>query len=174
MSNWILDKDHSEIEFRVKHMMISNIKGQFQEFDITLNVPNNDLTNASAEAIINTASVDTKNSQRDDHLRSGDFFDSEKFPKITFKSTNFEKVDGEDYKLTGDLTIQDTTKSIVLNVEYGGIAADPWGNQKAGFSFNGKIKRSEFGLTWNAALETGGVMVSDEVRINGEIQFVVK
>lgn len=174
MSNWILDKDHSEIEFRVKHMMISNIKGQFQEFDITLNVPNNDLTNASAEAVINTASVDTKNSQRDDHLRSGDFFDSEKFPKITFKSTNFEKVDGEDYKLTGDLTIQDTTKSIVLNVEYGGIAADPWGNQKAGFSFNGKIKRSEFGLTWNAALETGGVMVSDEVRINGEIQFVVK
>lgn len=174
MSNWILDKDHSEIEFRVKHMMISNIKGQFQEFDITLNVPNNDLTNASAEAVINTASVDTKNSQRDDHLRNADFFDSEKFPKITFKSTNFEKVDGEDYKLTGDLTIQDTTKSIVLNVEYGGIAADPWGNQKAGFSFNGKIKRSEFGLTWNAALETGGVMVSDEVRINGEIQFVVK
>ena len=174
MSNWILDKDHSEIEFRVKHMMISNIKGQFQEFDITLNVPNNDLTNASAEAVINTASVDTKNSQRDDHLRSGDFFDSEKFPKITFKSTKFEKVDDEDYKLTGDLTIQDTTKSIVLNVEYGGIAADPWGNQKAGFSFNGKIKRSEFGLTWNAALETGGVMVSDEVRINGEIQFVVK
>ncbi|HLR50119.1 MAG TPA: YceI family protein [Candidatus Sphingobacterium stercoripullorum] len=174
MSNWILDKDHSEIEFRVKHMMISNIKGQFQEFDITLNVPNNDLTNASAEAVVNTASVDTKNSQRDDHLRSGDFFDSEKFPKITFKSTKFEKVDDEDYKLTGDLTIQDTTKSIVLNVEYGGIAADPWGNQKAGFSFNGKIKRSEFGLTWNAALETGGVMVSDEVRINGEIQFVVK
>lgn len=174
MSNWILDKDHSEVEFRVKHMMISNIKGQFQEFDITLNVPNNDLTNASAEAVINTASVDTKNSQRDDHLRSGDFFDSEKFPKITFKSTKFEKVDDEDYKLTGDLTIQDTTKSIVLNVEYGGIAADPWGNQKAGFSFNGKIKRSEFGLTWNAALETGGVMVSDEVRINGEIQFVVK
>lgn len=174
MSNWILDKDHSEIEFRVKHMMISNIKGQFQEFDITLNVPNNDLTNASAEAVINTASVDTKNSQRDDHLRNADFFDSEKFPKITFKSTNFEKVDGEDYKLTGDLTIQDTTKSIVLNVEYGGIAADPWGNQKAGFSFNGKIKRSEFGLTWNAALETGGVMVSDEVRISGEIQFVVK
>ena len=174
MSNWILDKDHSEIEFRVKHMMISNIKGQFQEFDITLNVPNNDLTNASAEAVVNTASVDTKNSQRDDHLRSGDFFDSEKFPKITFKSTKFEKVDDEDYKLTGDLSIQDTTKSIVLNVEYGGIAADPWGNQKAGFSFNGKIKRSEFGLTWNAALETGGVMVSDEVRINGEIQFVVK
>lgn len=174
MSNWILDKDHSEIEFRVKHMMISNIKGQFQEFDITLNVPNNDLTNASAEAVVNTASVDTKNSQRDDHLRSGDFFDSEKFPKITFKSTKFEKVDDEDYKLTGDLNIQDTTKSIVLNVEYGGIAADPWGNQKAGFSFNGKIKRSEFGLTWNAALETGGVMVSDEVRINGEIQFVVK
>ena len=174
MSNWILDKDHSEVEFRVKHMMISNIKGQFQEFDITLNVPNNDLTNASAEAVVNTASVDTKNSQRDDHLRSGDFFDSEKFPKITFKSTKFEKVDDEDYKLTGDLTIQDTTKSIVLNVEYGGIAADPWGNQKAGFSFNGKIKRSEFGLTWNAALETGGVMVSDEVRINGEIQFVVK
>ncbi|HIX54825.1 MAG TPA: YceI family protein [Candidatus Sphingobacterium stercoripullorum] len=174
MSNWILDKDHSEVEFRVKHMMISNIKGQFQEFDITLNVPNNDLTNASAEAVINTASVDTKNSQRDDHLRNADFFDSEKFPKITFKSTKFEKVDDEDYKLTGDLTIQDTTKSIVLNVEYGGIAADPWGNQKAGFSFNGKIKRSEFGLTWNAALETGGVMVSDEVRINGEIQFVVK
>lgn len=172
MANWSLDKAHSEIEFKVKHMMITNVKGQFQDFDVTIDSDSNHLENAKIELTIQTASINTKNEQRDQHLKSADFFDVEANPTITFHATSSKK-DGDDIKLTGDLTIKGITKSVTFDVEFGGVAKDPWGNEKIGYTATGKINRQDFGLTWNAALETGGLMVSDEVKFQADLQFIV-
>lgn len=169
---WKLDPTHSEITFKVKHLMISNVKGEFQEFDGHIEAKGEDFDKASVNATIQAASVYTNNKDRDAHLRSGDFFDTEKHPTISFEGTSFEKLDDDNYRLSGLLTIKDTAKEISLDVDYGGMMKDPYGNEKAGFSFTGKINRKDWGLNWNAALEAGGVMVSDEVRINGELQFI--
>jgi len=169
---WNLDPAHSEITFKVKHMMIANVKGTFDAFDVQTDSESDDITAGKLSVAIEATSINTNNEQRDGHLRSADFFDVEQFPKITFNSSSFSKVSSEDFKLTGELTIKDVTKSITFDVEFGGVQKDPWGNLKAGFSVEGKISRSEFGLTWNAALETGGVMVSDEVKFSADIQFV--
>lgn len=172
MANWSLDKAHSEIEFKVKHMMITNVKGQFQDFDVTVDSDSNHLENAKIDLTIQTASINTKNEQRDEHLKSSDFFDVAANPTITFHATSSKK-DGDDIKLTGDLTIKGITKSVTFDVEFGGVAKDPWGNEKIGYTATGKINRQDFGLTWNAALETGGLMVSDEVKFQADFQFIV-
>lgn len=169
---WNLDPSHSEVTFKVKHMMITNVSGSFNEFSVEAETEDEDFSKAAISFTAKAASVNTNSEQRDGHLRSPEFFDTEKFPEIKFKGTKYEKVDGENYKLQGDLTIKDVTKSVGLNVEYGGIQKDPWGNMKAGFTITGKINRKDFGLNWNAALEAGGVMVSEEVRIYCEIQLV--
>jgi polyisoprenoid-binding protein YceI len=170
-TNWALDPTHSELQFKVKHLMISTVTGDIKSFSAELKSDGDDFNNANVNFSGDITSIDTGNTDRDNHLKSGDFFDAAQFPAISFTSSSVEK-DGDDYTVIGDLTVKDVTKSVKLNAEFGGIATDPWGNTKAGFTLSGKIKRSEFGLTWNAALETGGVMVSEEVKILGELQFV--
>lgn len=170
--NWKLDPSHSEIGFKVKHMMITNVSGAFTDFNVEATTENEDFNKANINFSTKTASVNTNSEQRDGHLRSPEFFDSEKYPEMKFKGLSYEKVDGDNYKLKGDLTIKDVTKPVTLDVEFGGVNKDPWGNMKAGFTLNGKINRKDFGLSWNAALETGGVMVSEDVKINAEIQLV--
>jgi len=170
-TKWALDPTHSELQFKVKHLMITTVTGSIKSFQAELASEGDDFSNATISFSGDIASIDTGNADRDNHLKSGDFFEAEKYPTINFKSTSVEK-DGSDYTVKGDLTIKDVTKPVKLNAEFGGIATDPWGNTKAGFTLSGKINRTEFGLTWNAALETGGVMVSEEVKILGELQFV--
>ena len=165
-TKWNLDPAHSEITFKVRHMMISNVKGEFKNFSIDLESADDEFKNVKANAKIDTASISTNNTDRDNHLKSAEFFNAEAHPQITFETDSLNE------DVTGNLTINGVTKPVKLEVDFGGINVDPWGQTKAGFSFEGKIKRSDFGLTWNAALETGGVMVSEEVKIAGELQFV--
>lgn len=171
-TTWNLDPSHSEVTFKVKHMMITNVSGNFSDFSVNVVSDGDDFTNAEVNFTAKTASVNTGSAQRDGHLQSPDFFDAEKHPEIKFKATKVEKVSDGNYKLHGDLTIKDVTKNIALDAEHGGIGKDPYGNVKAGFTVTGKINRKDFGLSWNAALETGGVMVSEDVKINCEIQVV--
>lgn len=168
-TTWVLDPAHSELTFKVKHMMIANVKGSFNNFSVE--VDGNDILTSSVLVKIDTSSIDTNNIDRDNHLKSVDFFDVENNKEILFKSTSLKQKDGNEYELKGMLTIKGISKEITLDVEFGGINKDPWGNDKAGFTVEGKINRKEWGLNWNAALETGGVLVSDEVKIAAEIQF---
>ncbi len=170
-TKWILDPTHSEIQFKVKHLMITTVTGYFREFSASVESAGDDFSNAKINFEAKTASIDTNNADRDNHLKSADFFDAEKFPALQFQSTEMKKAVDGNFRLTGDITIKDVTKPVILDVEFGGIMKDPWGNQKAGFSLSGKINRKDWGLNWNAALETGGVLVSDEVRIFCEIQL---
>lgn len=170
VSKWTLDKAHSEIEFSIRHMMISRVKGEFREFDAEIQADPADLTTANIKFTIDVSSIDTGNEDRDNHLRTADFFDVENNPNLTFTSTSIER-QGDDYAVTGDVTMHGVTKSETFTVVPGGVVKDPMsGAEKTGFSVSGKIKRSDYGLTWNAPLETGGVLVSDEVKINMEIQ----
>ena len=146
--------------------MISNVKGEFKNFNVDLESEDENFKNVKANATIDTASISTNNTDRDNHLKSAEFFNAEAHPQITFETDSLNE------EVTGNLTINGVTKPVKLDVDFGGINVDPWGQTKAGFSFEGKIKRSDFGLNWNAALEAGGVMVSDEVKIAGELQFV--
>jgi polyisoprenoid-binding protein YceI len=167
---WVLDPTHSEIFFKVKHLMITNVKGSFTGFNASIDGA--DFTAAPVALQIDVNTISTNNADRDAHLKSGDFFETEKYPHITFQSTGWQKISEEEYKMTGNLTIKGTTKSITLDVTYGGANKDPWGNDKIGFEVKGKFNRSEFGLNWNSALETGGVLVSDEVKMEAEVQFI--
>ncbi|MBB5636691.1 polyisoprenoid-binding protein YceI [Pedobacter cryoconitis] len=169
-TKWVLDPTHSELQFKVKHLMISTVTGSFNEFSAELATDNDDFENSTVSFKAGVDSIDTGNKDRDGHLKSGDFFNAAEFPSVSFVSTSFTK-DGDDYKLAGNLTIKDVTKPVTLDVEFGGTAQDPWGNTKAGFTIKGKINRTDFGLTYNAALETGGVMLGEEVRVLGELQF---
>ena len=169
-TKWVLDPTHSELQFKVKHLMITTVTGSFTDFNAEISTENDDFESATSSFSAKVDSINTGNTDRDGHLKTGDFFDAAAFPTISFESTSFSK-SGDDYKLTGNLTVKGVTKPVTLNVEFGGTAQDPWGNTKAGFTINGKINRGDFGLTYNAALETGGVMLSDEVRIAGELQF---
>lgn len=169
-TNWIIDASHSEIQFKVKHLVITTVTGSFNEFSGTVE-SGDTFENAKIAFEANTASISTNSDQRDGHLKSGDFFDVEKFPKLSFKATKFSKK-GDDFELVGDLTIKDVTNSVTLAVEYGGTATDPWGNIKAGFEVTGKINRKDFGLTWNAPTEAGGVLVSDEVKLIANVQLL--
>ena len=169
-TKWVLDPTHSELQFKVKHLMITTVTGSFTDFKAEISTENDNFESATSSFTAQVDSISTGNADRDGHLKTGDFFDAAQFPTISFESTSFVKGD-DDYKLNGNLTIKGVTKPVTLNVEFGGTAQDPWGNTKAGFTINGKINRGDFGLTYNAALETGGVMLSDEVRIVGELQF---
>jgi polyisoprenoid-binding protein YceI len=170
-TKWTLDPVHSEVTFKVKHMMITNVTGSLTDYTVDATTEDEDFTKAEVTFVGKLNSISTNNDDRDKHLRSGDFFDVENTPEVTFKSTGFTK-SGDDIKLKGNLTIKGVTKPITLDVEFGGIGKDPWGNTKAGFTVTGKLNRKDFGLNWNAALETGGVLVSDEVKIASEIQLV--
>jgi polyisoprenoid-binding protein YceI len=172
-TQWAIDPAHSEVQFKVKHLMISTVTGSFREFGAEAELEGDDLTNATVSFWANTASVNTNDANRDKHLASPDFFASEEFPKLTFTSKAITKK-GDGFAVTGDLTIKGVTKPVTLTAEWSGIAKDPWGNTKAGLNLNGRIDRKEWGLTWNAALETGGVLVSDEVRIQCEVQLARK
>lgn len=167
---WNIDPTHSEVQFKVKHLVISTVTGQFNEFSgkIEADGENFDGAKASFEADIN--SVDTNNNDRDTHLKSGDFFDAEKHPKLEFKNGTLKKKSDEEYTLEGDMTIKGHTQKITLSVDLGGIMDDPYGNRKAGFEITGKIKRKEFGLTWNAVTEAGGVVVGDEIKLILNVQ----
>lgn len=167
---WVLDPTHSELTFKVKHLMITNVKGEFRKFEAAID--GEDFTKAKITVTIDVSSIDTNNADRDGHLKSPDFFDAPQFPSITFEGTSFTKKDEENYVLKGNLTLKGVTKEVSLDVEFGGANKDPWGNEKAGFSVSGKINRDEFNLNWNAALESGGVLVSHEVKIHAELQFV--
>lgn len=171
-TKWALDPTHSEIGFKVKHMMFTNVSGEFEKFDAAVGTAGDNFETVKGSFTIDAASVNTGNADRDGHLKSEDFFSVEKFPTITFNTTSFKKLNSEDYEITGDLTLRGVTKSITLPVEFGGLAKDPWGNTKAGFSIGGKINRKDFGLNWNAALEAGGVLVGEEVKLHIELQFV--
>ena len=171
-TQWNLDPAHSQIAFKVKHMMISNVTGYFDNFKVNVSADDDTFKNASIDFEANINSINTNNESRDEHLKSPEFFDAAQFPTLSFKGTNYELKGEGEAELKGDLTIKGVTKPDVLSVDHLGIQKDPWGNTKTGFSINGKIKRSDFDLTWNAALETGGVMVSDEVKLNAEVQFV--
>lgn len=169
-TNWALDTAHSSVDFSIRHMMIANVKGSFNSFNATIEADPSDLTTAIFEFVIDTASVDTRNKDRDGHLVSADFFDVENYPNMTFKSTKIEKTDEGEYNVTGDLTLRGVTKPETFAVTFEGTGKDPWGNEKAGFSAAGSINRSDYGLVWNAGLETGGVLVGDKVKINLQIQ----
>jgi len=168
-TTWVFDPTHSELTFKVKHMMIANVKGAFNSFAVE--IYGADILSAAIRVSVDASSVDTNNEQRDGHLKSADFFDTENHKELIFESKALKHKGGEMYTLNGILTIKGVSKDVELDVEFGGINKDPWGNEKAGFSFEGKINRKDWGLTWNAALETGGVLVSEEVKISGEVQF---
>lgn len=169
-TKWALDPAHSSVDFSVKHMMIAKVKGSFKAFNATIEANPTDLTSANIHFNIDLASVDTRNEDRDNHLRSGDFFDVENHPSMTFTSTKISKTGEGEYYVTGDLNLHGVTRSETFAVTFEGTGKDPWGNEKVGFNAEGKIKRSDYGLTWNAALETGGVLVGDEIKVSLEIQ----
>lgn len=170
---WNIDHAHSTIGFKVKHMMFTNVKGQFEEYTASATTTNEDnLTGAALHFEAKAASINTDNKDRDNHLKSADFFDVEKYPTLKFESTAITQKSGNDYVVEGNLTIKDVTKSIKFNAEYSGKLTDPWGNTKSGLIIEGSINRKDFGLNWNSALETGGVLVGEEVKFDIEVQFI--
>ena len=170
MKKWTIDPTHSEVGFKVKHMMFTNVKGLFNDYSADIDF-NDDLKDANLQFEAKINSIFTNNTDRDNHLKSADFFDAEKHPTLNFKSTKIEG-NGSEYEITGDLTIKGITKPVTLNAEFSGLMTDPWGNTKVGLNLDGKINRKDFGLTYNAALETGGVLVGEDVKLNAEIQLV--
>lgn len=171
-TTWTVDTAHSIVEFAVKHMMLTTVKGRFRNFNATLQIDEARPENSSVTATIEVASIDTNVPDRDAHLRSDDFLNAEKFPHITFRSSRVEHVEGDRWKVVGDLTIRDVTKPVALDVEFEGRISDPWGNDRAAFSAETAISRKEFNVRWNQALETGGVVVGDNVKISLHIEAV--
>ncbi|MEC2306476.1 hypothetical protein GWJ21_12620 [Bacillus coagulans] len=170
-TKWAVDYAHSTIDFTVKHMMISKVKGSFQNFEVELEADPQDLTDANISFIVDASSISTKNDDRDNHLRSADFLDVEQYPKITFVSKSVTKAGNNEYNVTGDLTIRGVTKEETFKATFEGISKNPMsGAETAGFSAEGTVKRSNYGLTWNAALETGGVLVGDEIKFTVELE----
>jgi len=171
-TKWLLDPTHSELGFKIKHLMITNVSGSFKNFNATVETREEDFSTAQIKLTAEMASIFTNNEQRDNHLRTSDFFEVEKYPELKFKSTKVEKIDSDAFALYGELTLKGVTKPVKLNVEFNGVTKDPWGGERAGFLVTGKINRSNWGVNFNAALETGGVMLSEEVKISSEIQLV--
>ncbi len=169
---WTIDHSHSGIHFTVRHLMVSKVRGQFASWTGTLALDDDDLTKSYVEVAIDAASVDTKEPKRDDHLRSADFFEVERFPQLIFRSTNIERTGDDKLAVTGNLTIRDVTRTVVLDVEGGDRVKDPWGGTRTGFSGHLTISRKDFGLTWNALLEAGGVAVGDKIEIGLEIEAI--
>ncbi|MBL0217971.1 MAG: polyisoprenoid-binding protein [Myxococcales bacterium] len=173
-TTWDFDLSHSSVNFHVRHLMVSKVHGRFATWGGSLELDSDDITRSRVDVTIDTASVDTKEEKRDAHLRSADFFDTEKFPKLTFKSTSVKKISDEELEVLGDLTIRGETRPVTLKVESNGQVKDPWGGTRAGFSAKASISRKEFGLHWNALLETGGVVVGDKIEISLEIEAIQK
>jgi len=171
-TTWKIDPAHSSVEFSVRHLMITTVRGRFTGVQGTVVNDSTDPSRSSVEVVIDPATIDTREPQRDAHLRSADFFDVEKFPTLTFRSTGIDGKPGEDFKLKGDLTIHGVTRPVILDVQSEGQIKDAWGGVRSGFTATTKIKRSDFGLTWNQLLEAGGVTVSDEVKISLDVQVV--
>ncbi|MFG2559503.1 YceI family protein [Streptomyces sp. NPDC048496] len=169
---YAIDPAHSSIGFTVRHAMVTNVRGSFGEHEGSLKLDGHNPANSAASIDVKIASVDTGIADRDGHLVSGDFFDAEKFPLMTFRSTQAEQLGGDKYRITGDLTIKDVTRPLAIDLEFNGSATDVYGNERVGFEGSADILRSDWGLTWNAALETGGVMVSDKVRLNFDISAI--
>ncbi|SFJ24169.1 Polyisoprenoid-binding protein YceI [Paenibacillus sp. UNC496MF] len=169
-SKWLVDATHSSVDFTIKHMMIAKVKGTFHEFSAEIEADPNDLTTANIRFDVTLASIDTRNADRDNHLRTGDFFDIEHYPALTFQSTSIVKTGDGEYDVTGNLTLRGLTRPETFSVTYEGSGKDPWGNEKVGFSAKGAISRSSYGLTYNAVLETGGVLIGDEVKIAIELE----
>ena len=169
-TRWAIDPTHSSVGFKVKHMMFTNVKGNFEKYEATIISDEDDFTNASIEFSADINSINTNNGDRDTHLKSGDFFDAENHPKLTFKASSFTK-SGDDYEIAGDLSMRGVTKFVKFPAEFSGLMTDPWGNTKAGLNISGKINRKDWGLNWNSALETGGVLVSEEVKLEIELQL---
>jgi polyisoprenoid-binding protein YceI len=172
LTTWTIDPAHSHVEFAVRHMMISTVKGRFGGVSGTVHAAESDPAAARVEVEIDAATIDTREAQRDAHLKSADFFDVGTFPKITFTSTRVTGVSGDTFKLVGDLTMHGITREVALDVTSEGRGKDPWGNERAGFTAAGKLKRSEYGLTWNQALETGGLLVGDDIKITVDVELV--
>jgi polyisoprenoid-binding protein YceI len=172
-TKWVLDPAHSEVEFKVKHMMISTVTGKFSKFDASVETEDENFTTAKVTFTIDVDSISTNNEQRDGHLKSVDFFDTANFPKITFVATKYENEDNDgSYELYGDLTIRGITHNLKFDAEFGGVIKDPWGNTRAGITVSGKINRKEFGLTWSGATESGSLIVSEDVRIHAALEFI--
>lgn len=171
-TKWVIDNTHSEIHFKVRHLMVSWVTGSFKTFNAVVETEGDDITAAKAHFTADVNSISTNNEQRDAHLKTVDFFEAEKYPQLIFESDRLEKIDDENYKLYGTLSMRGISKKIVLNAEYGGKTQDPWGNTRIGFSVSGKINRKEFGVNFNAVTEAGGIVVSDEVRINANAEFI--
>ena len=170
--NWQIDPSHTTIEFSVKHMMFTTVRGQFKTFEGTLSIDPNNPAASRVEGSIDVASINTGEAQRDAHLRSGDFFDVEKYPQMSFRSSRIESLGGNQYKVYGQMTIKDVTREVVFDVTDVGQGQDPWGNQRRGISAETKLNRKDFGLTWNVALETGGWLVGDEIKVSVDLQLV--
>ena len=170
-SAWAVDKSHSNVNFSVTHMMMTEVDGKFKQFEGTIVSKNDDFSDSQFNFSVDVNSVNTDDEKRDGHLKSDDFFSAEKFPQLTFVSNDY-KGSGDDATLNGELTIKGVTKPIKLNVEFGGAVVDPWGQSKAGFTVTGKISRKEFGLTWGAVTEAGGVVVSDDVKLHAQVQMI--
>lgn len=164
-TSWKIDAAHSNVIFNVSHMVIAEVTGNFKEFNATLVQNGEDFSGGKLTATIKVSSIDTDNEGRDKHLRSADFFDAEKYPEITFVSKSIEKISDKNYKVTGDLTMRGVTKSVVLDMKFNGQMNDPWGNTKAGFKATTRVDRKDFGLGWNKVLETGGLMVGEDINI---------
>jgi polyisoprenoid-binding protein YceI len=171
-TKWTLDHTHSELGFKIKHLMISNVSGLFKVFQAEVETEGTDFGTAQINLTADMASISTNNEQRDAHLRASDFFEVEKHPELKFRSTKVEKIDNDTYGVYGELTMKGVTRPVKLNVEFNGITNDPWGGERAGFFVTGKIKRSEWGVNFNAVMETGGIALGEEVKINSEIQLV--
>ncbi len=172
MTTWKIDAAHSEVGFKVKHLMITNVSGRFTNFEGTIHTNSEDFHDARISFEADARSVTTSNQQRDEHLKTQDFFDCDQFPRISFVSKHVKKVSDEHYRLVGDLTIRNHTHSIELNVTYNGSTRDPWGQVKAGFELNGRLHRSDYGLRWSATTDTGGLILGDEVKLHMHIQLV--
>ncbi|MER6153869.1 YceI family protein [Streptomyces hirsutus] len=170
--DYTIDPSHTTLGFVARHAMVTNVKGSFQEFTGTLHLDGSAPSNSTATLDVEMASIETGSADRDGHLKSADFFKVEEFPKMTFRSTKTEALGGDDYRITGDLTILGTTKTLTIDLEFNGAATDPFGNERVGFEGKAEILRSEWGLTWNAALETGGVLVSDKIKLNFDISAI--
>ncbi len=170
-TKWAIDPMHSEVQFKVKHLVISTVTGSFKNFEGTVETEGDDFSNAKINFSVDVNSINTNQEQRDGHLKSADFFDAEKYPHITFESTSVTKESDEDYKLTGNLTIKGVTNPVTLEVEHGGIAADFYGNTKAGFEIEGKINRKAFGLTWDGVTEAGSIVVGEDIKLHINIQL---
>ncbi len=171
-TTWVLDPTHSELQFKVRHLMVSNVTGHFKSFNATVDTDGDDFTTAKVHLTADVDSISTNNEQRDGHLKTADFFDHATHPQLTFEGTKLEQTSDEQFKLHGILTMRGVSKEVTLAVEFGGIVQDPWGNTRTGFTVNGKINRKEYGVSFSMVSETGGILLGEDISIHANVEFV--